>query len=398
MSGGATWTAHTTLPLPHLFNDTLNWCLGRPGQIQQTNTRNIPSSMSVTRTTEIFWNGPFCRPTETVDEPNSSMEVTTVIGYDDFGNVETTTVTGKKPDGSNMEARTNTTSYGDASTTGQFPLSVTNALEQTSHIGWNYTLGLPTSRTDLNGLYTTWNYDAFGRRNFEGHPDGTYTSWELTYCAPGAGCDPKARMVVGEIQLTSTGAVFDRYYAYTDQFDRPILELRSDSGSTYNTVYRFFDALGRVSHESLPYKAALGDVIYVSTTFDLLNRPITISRPVSDASPAPIQTTTISYEGLTTKVTDALSKHRWMVKNAAGLLAQTKDQEGYSQNFQYDPFGNPTGVVDSLGNTLQNSVYNGRGALTQRTDMEMGAWSFIPNSLGETVSQTDANGNETTFV
>ena len=48
------------------------------------------------------------------------MQVTTDIGYDGFGNVNSTVVTG-----SGMDPRSTTTIYSDATyTTGQFPLSI----------------------------------------------------------------------------------------------------------------------------------------------------------------------------------------------------------------------------------------------------------------------------------
>jgi RHS repeat-associated protein len=54
-------------------------------------------------------------------------------------------------------------------------------------------------------------------------------------------------------------------------------------------------------------------------------------------------------------------------------------------------------VQDSAGNILRSSGYNDRGMLTSRTDMDMGTWSFTPNALGETVSQTNAKSQTTTF-
>jgi hypothetical protein len=52
------------------------------------------------------------------------LQVTTALGYDSFGNVNSSTVTGF-----GMPGRTTTFGYSDATfTTGQFPLWMVNAL------------------------------------------------------------------------------------------------------------------------------------------------------------------------------------------------------------------------------------------------------------------------------
>jgi hypothetical protein len=133
VTAGGSWVARSYSPLANLLNDTTNWCLGRPQQTQAINSSNLTYGSSLSRTTNISWNATACRPTQTVSEPGDpDLEVTTVIGYDGFGNVNSTSVTGV-----GMTARTNTSVYSDATfTSGQFPLSTTNALsQQTNSLG-----------------------------------------------------------------------------------------------------------------------------------------------------------------------------------------------------------------------------------------------------------------------
>lgn len=97
-------------------------------------------------------------PTQTVLQPGDSQwQVTTALGYDSFGNVNSQTVTGV-----GMTARTTGVNWGS---TGQFPVSITNALSQTTQKGWDYALRHAGERPDPNGIATSWQYDAFGRRN-----------------------------------------------------------------------------------------------------------------------------------------------------------------------------------------------------------------------------------------
>lgn len=54
-------------------------------------------------------------------------------------------------------------------------------------------------------------------------------------------------------------------------------------------------------------------------------------------------------------------------------------------------------VQDSLGVTLQSPTYNVRGMRTGSSDADRGSWTFLPNALGEVLSQTDALGQTTSF-
>lgn len=391
---GGSWVEHTYVPLANLVDDTTNWCLGRPGQVQQINSNNLTYGAQLTRTTNTTWDIAHCRPTQVQVEPTSStLQVTTDIGYDSFGNVNSTTVTGMNA-GVSMTPRTSTSVYADAtSTTGQFPLSATNALSQTSTAAWNYDLGVPASATDANGIIVSWQYDAFGRRSRETRPDGTSTAWDYKECVS---CDARVHMYIEQTTRDSSNATTDRFISYLDQFDRSINDSQLRADSNWNVSSRSFDSLGRVAIEYFPY--VIGATTYGGTTFtyDDLDRPKIISRRISDSNSTE-QTTNISYEGLKTTAIDAQGKKTIRVASSHGELVRSEDDAGYYQRFDYDAFGGVKRVQDTAGNTLQSSTYNLRGMLTQRVDMDMGTWNFAPNSLGEVVSQTDAKSQTTTF-
>jgi YD repeat-containing protein len=244
VTAGGSWTARTYAPPANLLNDTTNWCLGRPGQVQQINSHNLTNyGAQITRTTNTTWNASFCRPTQTVAEPGSgTLQVTTDIGYDSFGNVNSTVVTG-----TGMEPRSTTASYSDATyTTGQFPLSETRAVSaafnQTSTVAWNYDLGVPSSATDANSLTTAWQYDGFGRRTREDRPDTTYTTWDLAQCQ---NCDPRVRSYVARNERMSDGTPVRSSTFHLDQFDRAVIVFDRRHDGTYNVVQQDFDSLGR---------------------------------------------------------------------------------------------------------------------------------------------------------
>ena len=121
---------------------------------------------------------------------------------------------------------------------------------------------------------------------------------------------------------------------------------------------------------------------------------------MSDSDPT-VQTTYIDIEGLTTRVVDALGKHSTKVATVAGGVARSIDHDGYYQTFDADAFGNVVRVTDSLSNTLQTITYNVQGVKTTQTDMDMGAWTYLPNALGELEKIRDAktvSPNWTTII
>lgn len=385
VNAGRTWTRQTLVPT--LYNDWTNWCIGRAQTTQQIQSHTGYGGTSITRTASATWDGAKCRPTETQVEPTSStMKVTTELEYDGFGNLWRETVTGI-----GMPARQTTTTWGS---TGQFPHSVTNAEgEQATH-AWDLALGVPTSQTDPNGLVVSYLHDNFGRQTRETRPDGTYTESTWIKCPTGV-CDPRVHLYRQDEVQGSPGALAQNQ-TFFDHEDRAIYEYRWVTlPNAYTVIVRGFDSRGRMYTESMPYFHT-GSPTYTTITHDLLNRPTQVSRPIS-ASNATAQVTTTHYEGLRTRTVDAEGKESAVYAYVTGQTARSVDHNGYYQAFDFDAFDNPVRVTDSASNVLQSAIYNVRGFRTNSTDIDMGAWSYVPNALGEIVEQTDAKGQTLVF-
>jgi RHS repeat-associated protein len=392
VQAGATWTSRTWLPLANLINDTVSWCIGRPGQVRQINSHSLYGGASQTRVESIAWNNALCRPTQKVLEPgNSTLQVTTDIGYDGFGNVNSQTVTGV-----GMTARSGSVSYG---ATGQFPISATNALSQTGTQTWNYALGVPLSQTDPNGISVSYLYDNFGRRIRENRPDGTATTFSYNDCANvSGGCtNSNNKMVVIATALNTSNAVVTESWTYLDKFDRTLVSTSRMLNGSMSRVDQEYDALGRVLRQTAPCIASSCTQFWTSFGYDLSNRVTQTTRPVSDSDATP-QSSYAYYEGLTNRTVDALGKETVKIANAIGQIARSRDHDGYYQQFDFDAFGNAIRVQDSAGNTLNSATYNIRGMRTQSIDMDMGTWNYTPNALGEIASQTDAKAQAVSFT
>jgi RHS repeat-associated protein len=389
IQAGASYVRRVYSPTASFSTTWSSWCIGRPGQTQVTSSHNQYSGASITRATDITWDTSACRPTQIVEELGSAqLQVTRALGYDNFGNVNSDSVAGI-----GMPARTTTASWG---ATGQFPTSVTNALSQTTGKTWNYAFGAPASETDPNGIAVSWLYDDFGRLKRENRPDGTAITRTFNACAAPGYCGHSTLRYYIETSLLNTASTIVRndqqFFDVLDRLrlDEPLLV----TGTRVQTEIEY-DASGRIATQSSP-RFVGGSLFLTEFQYDLRNRVTQVSRPTSDSNPTPATTNTY-YEGLTTRVVDALGKQSTKIANVAGAMARSIDHDSYSQSFDYDGFGNVVRVTDSLTNTLQSNTFNLRGMRTAQTDFNAGSWSYTPNALGEIVSQTDAKSQVTTF-
>ena len=390
---GDSWTTSISNTPYYTSPPTGLWCLTIFTQSQVTYSDSISSNDTVTMTKSLTPDTTHCDYTQIVSQPSSSQfKVTEALAYDAFGNVNSHTVTGV-----GMTGRVTTTNWG---TTGQFPMSVTDPTNATTQYNYNFSYGKKSSATDPNGITTSWQYDGFGRENQETRPDGTYTQWTYYNCASYIGC-PLGSSTYGLNILHdvyNTNATVQSYGVdFRDAVGRALVNIQiMMSGSTYSRNEQRYDSLGRVSETAFPctYSAITTPCSYWTTnTYDVLNRLTQSQRPISSTN-SNLQTTSYTYAGRTTTVTDALSNTRTLIHDVNGWLRQTKDAYGYTVTTAYDGHGSKTKVTDSLSNTLWTGTYNyGLGPyLASATDMDMGAWTFTRDALGEKTGWMDAKG------
>jgi RHS repeat-associated protein len=388
---GTTHTRRTWHPV--VTNDTANWCLGKPAETRQINSHTQPGGAQITRTTTQAWNTLYCRLTSTVVEPGDpSWQVTTSIGYDGRGNINSVTTTPAA--GQGQPARTTTIDWG---TSGRFPLTVTNPKSQAMNFGWDALQGLRTSATDANNLQIEWHYDAFGRVIRIDRPDDTATDLNFTWCNTAA-CqagDANRRTQVQEIARDALNNVITDSRSYFDSYEREIWSQAKALDGQYSTVRSIFNARGLLQQRSMPYLPT-GSVFYTTYTYDHRGRPTLIRRPTSDGD-ASNHDTAFAYEGFKTVATDALTHSTTTYMSAVGLTVQTLDALGQDTDYEYDAFGNLLRTRDVLGSETV-LTYNVRGMKMSSNDPDMGPWTYSYYPLGELKSQTDAKNQTTTFT
>ena len=390
---GAQYTRRAYMPTANISADTANWCLGRPGQVQQIGSHSQYGGGQITRTTSIDWDTTKCRPDEVTNEPGDpDLELTSAFTYDDFGNLSSEAVSGTGVSGIGVPAsRTTQFSFGS---TGQFLRSTTDALSKTTAFQWDESLGVATQVKDPNQIQVDFLYDLLGRRTGASRTDGSATTWSYDRCVSGCGM---SKIIVTETVLGGSAAI-NASQVFLDSFDRPVTGKSQLLSGSYSRIDREFDDLGRLRRQYAPcWDAGCVQIVAATLTYDKLGRITKASRPLSDSNTTS-QDTVVSYDGLTVLTTDALGKQSTKVATVVGGIARSFDHDGYSQTFDGDGFGNVVRVTDSLGNTLLSNVFNKLGMPREQTDMAAGHWLYQPNALGEVLLQTDANGHQTNFT
>jgi RHS repeat-associated protein len=376
-----------------VFNDTTNWCLGKPAQTQVIRSHTMPGGTPLTRISSATWNGTYCRPEQTVVEPgNARWQVATNYGFDNFGNINAVTVTPAA--GQGQAARTTTANWGAA---GQFPMTVTNAKQQITSFVWDFALGNPLSATDPNSLVTSWEYDAYGRLEREQRPDLTATNFDLTWCNTAACQNGNAtvRTLLTQTLRDTANAEVVRSNRYRDLFDREVTSEAQGLSGAFSTVRRIFDSRGLLSQVSMPFFPS-EPVTYTTVSYDLLGRATLIRRPTSEADSSN-HDTRLSYRGLSIVATDALNRSMTQRFNVIGQVIQMIDAAGSDTDYEYDAVGNLLKTRDVYGNEVV-LAYNVRDLKETSNDPDMGAWTYDYFPLGELKSQTDAKGQTTTFT
>ena len=375
---GDSWTQSIT-NTPDVATNT--WCLRVSSETQVAYTAS-DDSLPVTRTQDFIPDTTHCRVTQITTEPSSSYEVTEVLHYDEFGNIDTDTVTGN-----NMAARQTSSGWG---TTGQFPLWVKDAAGQTTNFSYNFSYGLVSGETDPNGLSTSWTYgDGFGRVTEESRPDGTSTT--STYILNTGG--PLTRLIVLEQPRDTADNVITTTGFYFDMLDRPLYrtDILLDGTQVWGKVQNY-DSLGRIATDCAPYPQTSASPGCTTYYYDALNRVTEADRPINQ-SDSTLQKTKYGYAGRTTTIEDPNGHTRTLIANVNGWLRQTQDAAGYSVILGYNAAGAKNSVTDSLGNSLWTGSYAyGTAPFLVGESEDRGAWGYTVDALGERTAWTDPKG------
>ncbi len=248
---------------------------------------------------------------------------------------------------------------------------VTNAASKPSTPSQTFLYGYDargdlTSATDPNGHVTTYGYDAYGDRTSKTDPLGDVTSW--TYDAAGDRLS----------QTSATGGV--TRWAY-DAAGRVISATDPDANTT------------RTSYDADGNKISVTDGAGETTSYgyDADNELTTITNPGQTSA-------SFGYnpDGHETSYTDE-NGHTWRdTYDALGRLASSTDPLGDTTAYGHDPAGETTSVTDALGETT-SYAYDAAGELVGITysSGSPAAVSFAYDADGRRVQMNDDTGQTT---
>jgi RHS repeat-associated protein len=399
------WT--TTTATSYMPANSSTWCLNLPTEQDVTSTP--PTALGTPAITRhlTLTSSPadtaMCRVTQQVVETGTPYQLTSVLSYDSFGNVNGETDTGVGVPVGTPATRATAVNWG---ATGQFPTTETNALNQQTLTTFDPNTGLLQGTRDANNILTGWQYDDFGRMSIETRPDGTKTTWAYNPC--GTTCiNSNNKTTIVQTNLNKDGSILNIQNTYMDSIDRVL----ATSTQMINGAYDFnevqYDNMGNVHKQGAPSTYALGTAYWATYAHDALNRVTSIQTPTSATVSTPL-TTGYTYQGRTTTTTDPPTggapsgRVTTKITLPSGLLARTQDNSGYKINFSYDAFGSLLTAVDSASpsNRLFTASYAYGISAFQfaSTDADLGAWTWAYDSFGELTSYIDAKGQNFSFL
>jgi uncharacterized protein (TIGR02594 family) len=384
LDGTTTATTNT-----YAHNTVGKWHLGR---LQSSSViKSAPGKTSSTKSTAFTYNSTTGLLETEVVQPGNAQAVTTTYVHDTSGNVLSKTVS--TADGS----RAATTAY-DANR--RLAVSETTALGTTS-TAYDLQCAQVISTTDLDGLVTTFDYDAYGTQIAVNKPDGTRAG-EITRYASNASLPGPVASQLGNQTIRwakaaqSSGSPWAS--VYYDAFGREVAKETSiltsfdGTASVWRDVYVVtqHDNRGRKVKSSQPFFA--GETpLWTTIGYDPVDRPMITTYPdgTSDAvvfhSRATLGGQPVAWSKI--KNRNGQQLERW--EDQHGWMVQSKDPSGQTTTFNHDVEGRLL-QVQINGTVLLTNTWDLFGRKTAVTDIDAGSSSSAYNAFGEVVATTNA--------
>ncbi|MFJ8671098.1 putative T7SS-secreted protein [Streptomyces sp. NPDC093589] len=292
-----------------------------------------------------------------------------------------------------------------------------------------------TTTTNSSGLPLRFTYDEAGR--ITSWTDTNNSSYSYTYddqdrCIWQSGIDGhlRAHFTWGEpdpvtgLRTNLHHNSHDQVTAYQVNDRHQIVAETDPTGATTRTVrdakHRILsttDPLGRTTHiayddERRPTTVTLPDGSTTTTTYDADGHPLATTGPdgttwtqtydtagnrTSSTDPAGATTTyTHDHRGHISAVTDALGNTTHVYCNEAGLPLMVTDPLGAVTHYRRDTFGRVTSVTDPLGETT-HMLWTVEGKLAARIDALGATEQWTYDGEGNRTTHTDAIGQTTSF-
>jgi YD repeat-containing protein len=317
--------------------------------------------------------------------------------YDSWGNVQTTrrfSNEGTYGVRATTVARDSTTIYD--SVYGTYPVEARNPLYpaypaavSAYAAAKNYAFGGPSSLTDANGAVTSGEYDNFGRLTKIIRPGDSSTSPTMSF----AYFDTASPMRI-ELRQRITGSTYTTIYHYYDGLGRLVQQQTVGavlaSGTKDVLVDSWYDGYGQRLEQTVPYEVNSGSYFHTrdgskastQTEYDVLGRPY--REIATDGS-----FTEYNYSDLKVTRTDALGHATQFFLDDWGRTVQVIPPAGPGVTYTYDEADNLTQAT--RGGATTSLYYDKAGRKIEMDDPDMGNnWLYVYNAVNTLTQQTDA--------
>lgn len=260
----------------------------------------------------------------------------------------------------------------------------------TVQTGWNYELGLQSSQTDPRGHQTAWQYDGFGRLDYQTNPNSADVDIAYSNCS---GCFANHAEYKLRTEMVSGGGWAESYH---DKYGRVVGRASILVDGDANQQQLAYNARGLLVTEQVPYIS--GGAVYAhSYTHDLVGRVLTVTRPVTPLDNA---VTTYTYTPLVVSVEEEfeLSQTRTTTQqfDPLGQLREIDPPDTAAMvvgatHYEYHPFGELASVSEpgAPANIVKAWTYDGLGQPDIYTDANSGTWDYNYSVFGQLVRQED---------
>jgi RHS repeat-associated protein len=357
--------------------DIANWLVGRPTLIRAKST--APDGTTVTRTTQLAY-APGTDLLQTVTrEPaatDPSLTLTRTFIRADPKNTGQVSQVDESP-GVGV-ARSSMVGY-DAEEA-MFPVSVTDALGQTTSYAYVSAMGLVTAAQVGTGPIVYSQYDYFGRPRggVLSDLDGAHRAgaWTRSY-------------LFGQVVYAPLGGA--RETTVYDVLGRPYKTTREMFNGQLSTASAEFDDAGRL--RAAVDWAFAGD--RTSTTrfnYERFGRIELMTNPDGSARQR-------QYSGMQVTSIDEIGRTSYVLYTQSGDVAKQVNVNGgdIATEYGYGPFHLVTKVTDSASN-IRRIIYDVQGRTAQMSDPDTGVTSYQYNSFDEPLSEQRADGSVTSYT
>ncbi len=281
-----------------------------------------------------------------------------------------------------------------------YPATSTNPKSYSTSSSYDYGSGQISSYTDENGGTSQTSYDGLGRVLTVSVPNpstGALTTLSTTTYNDSS-------VPNSSTTTTTVDGVSSINVTYYDGLGRIIQSNSLAEDSLYTTVDTWYNDLGLVEEQSLPYStssSAFGrdpSAYSTTSTYDALNRPLTVTTPTGSTS--------TDYSQWESTVTDPNGISKVYSYDASGHLIAVEEQNDgatYTSSYEYDSMGQLVKITDAQGN-IRNFTYDYKGLKVTQEDLHdssessFGTWSYTYDKNNNMLTQTDPAGQTVTWA